>query len=139
MHMKNYLHTVHYYETDKMSITHHSNYIRWMEEARVDFLEQIGWGFEKLEAAGISSPVLAVTCNYKHATTFADRVEIRAYVKDFSGVRLTIGYEMRKAGCEEVVCSGTSEHCFLSAETGRPIRLQKDFPEFYDALLGQSH
>ena len=36
-----YIHTVQYYETDKMGITHHSNYIRWMEEARVDFLSQI--------------------------------------------------------------------------------------------------
>ena len=39
---KGYNHTVQYYETDKMGITHHSNYIRWMEEARVDFLKQIG-------------------------------------------------------------------------------------------------
>ena len=37
-----YIHTVQYYETDKMGITLHSNYIRWMEEARIDFLSQIG-------------------------------------------------------------------------------------------------
>ena len=120
-----------------MAITHHSNYIRWMEEARVDFLEQLGWGFDKLEASGISSPVLAVTCNYKHTTTFADRVAIRAFVKDFTGVRLTIGYEMKKAGSDELVCTATSEHCFLSATTGRPIRLQKEYPAFYDALTAQ--
>lgn len=35
--MEPYLHKVQYYETDKMGIVHHSNYIRWMEEARVDF------------------------------------------------------------------------------------------------------
>ena len=35
--MKDYIHKVHYYETDKMGVTHHSNYVRWMEEARVDF------------------------------------------------------------------------------------------------------
>ena len=35
--MKPYQHTVQYYETDRMGITHHSNYIRWMEEA--------GWTF----------------------------------------------------------------------------------------------
>ena len=29
-----YTHTVHYYETDKMNCVHHSNYIRWFEEAR---------------------------------------------------------------------------------------------------------
>ena len=37
-----YKHKVQYYETDKMQVVHHSNYIRWMEEARVEFLEKIG-------------------------------------------------------------------------------------------------
>lgn len=31
--MTAYHHLVQYYETDRMGITHHSNYIRWMEEA----------------------------------------------------------------------------------------------------------
>ena len=49
-------HKVQYYETDRMGITHHSNYVRWMEEARVHFLEQIGWGYDRLESSGILSP-----------------------------------------------------------------------------------
>ena len=56
--MQNYVHVVNYYETDKMGITHHSNYIRWMEEARVEFLDSIGDGFDKLEAHGVFSPAL---------------------------------------------------------------------------------
>ena len=40
--MHTYIHNVNYYETDKMGITHHSNYIRWMEEARTDFLKSAG-------------------------------------------------------------------------------------------------
>ena len=50
--MNAYRHTVQYYETDRMGIVHHSNYIRWMEEARVDYLAQLGWGLERLEAMG---------------------------------------------------------------------------------------
>ena len=38
--MTPYIHTVQYYETDKMGVTHHSNYIRWMEEARVALLDR---------------------------------------------------------------------------------------------------
>ena len=38
-----YIHKVQYYETDKMGVTHHSNYLRIMEEARTDFLEKIGY------------------------------------------------------------------------------------------------
>ena len=41
--MEVYRHKVQYYETDKMGITHHSNYIRWMEEARIWFLSEIGF------------------------------------------------------------------------------------------------
>ena len=56
--MNTYRHTVQYYETDKMGITHHSNYIRWMEEARVDFMSQIGWDYAKLEKQGVICPVV---------------------------------------------------------------------------------
>ena len=50
--MKNYIHKVNYYETDKMGVTHHSNYIRWMEEARIDYLQQIGYGYNLVKEKG---------------------------------------------------------------------------------------
>ena len=65
-----YRHKVQYYETDKMGITHHSNYIRWMEEARVDFLEKEGWPYQRFEEEGLISPVISVECRYKKPTTF---------------------------------------------------------------------
>ena len=55
-----YIHRVNYYETDKMGITHHSNYLRWMEEARLDFLKSIGYGMRQFEEQGVSSPVASV-------------------------------------------------------------------------------
>ena len=51
--MKPYEHVVKYYECDKMGIVHHSNYVRFMEEARVDWMDQIGYGFDQLEAEGV--------------------------------------------------------------------------------------
>ena len=47
--MFTYTRKANYYETDKMGIIHHSNYIRWMEEARIEFMEQLGFGFVKVE------------------------------------------------------------------------------------------
>ena len=43
--MKPYIHKVQYYETDMMGITHHANYIHWMEEARIDFMDQLGFPY----------------------------------------------------------------------------------------------
>lgn len=133
--MTKYIHKVKYYETDKMAVVHHSNYLRWMEEARVDFLDQIGWNYKKLEDTGISSPVLNLTCRYRHSTTFDDTIEIITKVQSLSFVRLGFYYEMRHAGTEKpIVCTGTSEHCFLD-NTGHPMNLKKDCPEVYEALL----
>lgn len=126
--MNKYTHKVNYYETDKMGITHHSNYICWMEEARIDFLEQIGFGYDKLEADGIISPVIGVECDYKTSTTFGDSVEIDVEVESFKGVKLTLCYTMTKADSEELVATGRTRHCFVNQE-GRPVILKKTFPE----------
>lgn len=131
--MHTYIHKVQYYETDKMGITHHSNYIRWMEEARIDFLEHIGYGYAQLEHDGIISPVIGVECQYKHPTTFDDEVEIAVGVDEFKGVRLVITYTMTNAATGDLVLTGKTMHCFTDAN-GKPIILKKKFPEF-DAML----
>ena len=135
--MHTYIHKVQYYETDKMGITHHSNYIRWMEEARVDFLDSIGWGYAKLEQDGILSPVTGVECQYKHPTTFHDEVEITVTVEVFKGVRLVIGYTMTNKATGMPVLQGRTMHCFTD-KNGRPIILKKQFPEFDDLLRRQA-
>lgn len=131
--MYTYIHKVQYYETDKMGITHHSNYIRWMEEARIGFLEQIGYSYAKLEHDGILSPVIGVECQYKHPTTFGDAVEITVRVEEFKGVRLTIGYTMTDRATGGLVLQGKTMHCFTDGK-GKPIILKKQFPEF-DGVL----
>lgn len=130
--MNLYQHKVHYYETDRMGITHHSNYVRWMEEARIDFLEQIGWKYEKLEEMGIISPVTDIECKYRVTTTFADLISIRVSVEEFKGVKLKLKYEMKNQN-DILVCEGHSEHCFVD-RAGKILRLQKEYPEFSDTL-----
>jgi len=132
--MEPYIHTVQYYETDRMGITHHANYIRWMEEARVDLLIRIGWPLERLEAMGLFIPVVALDCKYKSPTTFADRVQITVSLVKWGGVRMTLSYEMRKED-GALVCTATSEHCFLDP-AGRIVRLQRDYPEVFQSIHG---
>ena len=134
--IKPYIHRVHYYETDRMGVTHHSNYIRMMEEARVDFMAQLGWPYAKMEALGVMSPVTALNIKYIAPTTFDDQVEVRVFVKAFNGVKLVIRYEMVKLGGDEpvTVLIGESEHVFLNRE-GRFVRMKREMPEFTQLLL----
>lgn len=133
--MEAYKHTVQYYETDRMGITHHSNYIRWMEEARVDYLAQLGWNLEKLEAMGAVSPVTTLEAKYKRNTTFPEVISIWVTLTEFSGVRIKLRYVMKNAAGEEVFV-GQSEHCFLDRQ-GRILRLKKAFPAFAQTLEEQ--
>ena len=132
MKTETYKHLIQYYETDKMGVTHHSNYVRFMEEARIDLLASIGWPYDRLEKEGIISPVVAVECRYKTPSTFADILDIKVRVAEFKGVKLKIEYKMT---CnDKVVCEARSEHCFVN-DKGMPIRLQKEFPDLYDCLI----
>lgn len=133
--MKVHKHRVQYYETDKMGITHHSNYIRWMEEARVEFLDQIGWSYKALEDSGIMSPVIAVECSYKETTTFSDIIDIDVTIEEFKGIRLKLRYTMHNQD-GTLVCEGSSQHCFMDT-SGHLLQIKKSHPAFYQALLEQ--
>ena len=131
MDIKPYRHEVKYYECDRMGITHHSNYIRFMEEARVDWMDQLGFGFEKMEAEGVVSPVVSVECRYRQPSTFKDVIEIAVNLAETSPLKVIFAYTMTVEG--KVVCTATSTHCFL--ENGRPISLEKRFPDFYERVM----
>ena len=77
-----YKHKVQYYETDQMGIVHHSNYIRWFEEARMDFMEKMGMGYDQMESQGILSPVLSVEAKYLRMVHFGDTVSIETAIKE---------------------------------------------------------
>jgi acyl-CoA thioester hydrolase len=125
--LKPYIHVAQYYETDQMKIIHHSNYIRWFEEARVDFLDQIGANYAKLEQAGIISPVLSVEAQYKTMVRFGDSVYVLTEIDSYSGVKLGLAYRVIDVKTGELRTTGKSKHCFLNEE-GRPVSLKKVQP-----------
>ena len=53
---------INYYETDKMGVVHHSNYIRFLEEARCSWMDNVKMPFVEFEKRGITIPVLGVNC-----------------------------------------------------------------------------
>lgn len=76
-------------------------------------------------------PVLGVNCNYKHHVTFDDIIKIKTFVKDFNGVRLTMGYKITNKKTGDLVLIGETKHCFTNTNL-KPVRLQKQIPDFYD-------
>lgn len=129
--LKTYTHKVQYYETDAMAIVHHSNYIRWFEEARLDYLEQIGLPYDEIERRQIMIPVLGAACQYRQAVRFGETVWIDTVVTRFNGLKFTVAYKVYDETRKILHAEGTTEHCFLDAQF-RPIRLKKVASDIYE-------
>ncbi|MGN0394418.1 MAG: acyl-CoA thioesterase [Coprococcus sp.] len=130
-----------YYETDRMGIVHHSNYIRWMEEARMDWMTKIGWDYKSIEDDGIIIPVLSAQAEYKAMCRFGDTVDIYVKLTEYTGVRIGFSYEIKEKESGELRCVGQTSHCLLDSNN-KLLFMRKAYPEkdiMFKELLKQSN
>ncbi len=124
-----------YHETDRMGIIHHANYIKWMEEARIEFMDSIGLTYRDMEDMGITSPVVSVNVEYKKQVEFGDKVEIRISVAKYDGAVLELEYEIYNITKDELCTVAQSRHCFLHDD--RLVSLKKELPKLDTDLREQ--
>ncbi|MDD6208695.1 MAG: thioesterase family protein [Clostridiales bacterium] len=131
MEIKPYIRQANYYETDQMGVIHHSNYIRWFEEARLDYMNQAGLSYRKMEELGIIIPVLSASCQYRQSVYFGDVVEITLTPVQFTGVKFAFTYNITNQKTGQLCTTGETSHCFLNRDM-KPLRLKRDYPEIYE-------
>ncbi|MBU5488639.1 acyl-CoA thioesterase [Clostridium sp. MSJ-8] len=132
--IKPYVRRANYYETDQMGIVHHSNYIRYFEEARIDLMRQVGLDCKKLEELNIIIPVLDAYGQYKKSVKFDDEVVIYTKLTKFTGVKLECSYEVRFKETNEIAAIGHTSHCFVD-ENFKPFSLKRKYPDIYEGFL----
>ena len=116
---------VRYSDTDAQGIVHHSNYFRWLEEARIGWLDAIGQPYGDLTQRGVYLPLTACSCSF-HAPVYAgERVDVRLNPDDVTRARIGLTYEILRG--EQVAATATTTHAYVDA-TGRPLRLKRDDP-----------
>ena len=130
-----YLHKVQYYETDCMQIVHHSNYIRFFEEARLDFLEKLGYSYAEIEKMGYIVPVLSVFADYRSMTRYGETLAVCVKFEEFSGVRFSFTYQVFDSITKTLRATGKSVHCYL--KDGKPVHIKRELPEVYAAMKEQ--
>lgn len=132
-----YEHKVQYYETDQMNIVNSANYVRWMEEARVDFFTQAGYPYYELEKTGLISPVVSMSCKYIESACFPDIVQIRTKLTYYNGIKMNFTYKMFRKKTGELLIQGNSSHCFLN-EKRQLISLKKVNKKCHDVFEGKA-
>ncbi|CQR71926.1 Acyl-CoA thioester hydrolase YbgC [Sporomusa ovata DSM 2662] len=113
---------VRFVETDMMGVVHHSNYFRWFEMARVEYLRQVGVLLTDMMADDIVFPITDVDCKYRASARFDDYILIEAVLAEASKVKLVFTYRVLKEADGTLLATGSTQNVFTNNQ-GKIIRL----------------
>ena len=122
---------VKFYDTDTFGIVHHSNYIRWFETGRVEFLRALGIDLSEMMSDGILFPIIEIGAKFHSPAKFDDELEIETTAEALTKAKMKFNYVIRKLGDEKILAEGNSTNVFT--HDGKICRL----PEKYSARLAR--
>jgi acyl-CoA thioester hydrolase len=116
-------HRVGFYETDGMGIVHHSNYLRFCENARVVWLETHDKSYPEWIEMGLHFAVTHAELDYRQSARFDDRLDVTTWLEWVRGASLAMAYTIVCRG--ELVATGRTEHASINGE-GRVRRIPRE-------------
>ena len=103
-----------------MGIVHHSRYLPYLEEARVEYLRSFGHPYEAERRDGVDYAVLEAHVAYRQPLHFDEVVTVHLRVTSATRASFTIQYLLTVAGT--VTSTATTVHACVN-DKGRPVRL----------------
>jgi conserved hypothetical protein TIGR00051 len=122
-----------YADTDAMGIVYHTNYIKWFEVGRNEYLRELGYPYSRLESEKLWLPVANVECTYKAPARYDDILEITAWMSELKAASLTMSYEIRKQETGELLVWGSTRHA-ITDDLMKPVRFNSYNPELYQLV-----
>lgn len=112
---------VEYHHTDQMGVVHHSNYVKFFEVARTEWLRANGLTYAEMERRGVMMPIVDVAVKYRNPALYDELLSVTAFVDEAPMARMTFRYEVRGEDGRDIA-SGSTTLGFINKETRRPVR-----------------
>ena len=125
-------HRVQFFETDAMGIVHHANYVRYLEMARIEWMDIHDRPYSEYVAMDRHFSTTRVEIDYKRAARFDDRLVTRVRLAWVRGASLGMSYEIQLDG--ENVAIAETRHAMVNGD-GRPVRIPKERRDSLQGLL----
>ena len=121
---------VRYYETDQMGIVHHSNYLKFFEFARIEWLEKLKMPYQEIERNNIILPVVNCELKFLKPLVFGDSfiVEVHCSKKPTSSIEFS--YEIFNSRGEKTT-EGSTLLAFLNSDSMKPVRCPKNISDLF--------
>jgi acyl-CoA thioester hydrolase len=113
-------HRVPFYETDAMGIVHHANYVRYLELARIAWMDEHDRPYREYIADGLHFSTTRVDLRYVRPAGFDDLLDVSTWLDWVAGASLGMAYTIERDGVR--VAEGITEHAMVDG-SGRPRRI----------------
>ncbi|NPB06299.1 MAG: acyl-CoA thioesterase [Aquificae bacterium] len=113
---------VQFYETDAQGVVHHSNYFRYLEEARGELLRSLGFPYSALREAGYEVVLLQASCSYRKPLFYDELFTVELTLTELNRFFFTFNYAIKKGG--QVAAEAFTRHC--AVKNGRPASLPSE-------------
>lgn len=134
MNIHSYTFRASYYETDCMCIVHHSNYIRFFEDARIRFMYDIGCDVREIEKSGIVIPNTEAYAKYIKPLKFFDEFRVDVKLTKFNGASFKFEYQLFTTENNILSANGFTSHCFATADELKPLSIKHKLPDIYEKM-----
>ncbi|MBP5333399.1 MAG: acyl-CoA thioesterase [Bacteroidales bacterium] len=125
---------VRYYETDQMGIVHHSNYIRFFENARSQMMVDLGCPIEQFEKQfGVLIPIVSVECRYRRPARMGDVLTATASVVKEPQAKMEVAQTVVNQN-GEVCAEGLVVLGFIDSKSFRPVRCPEAIIKMFEQL-----
>ena len=122
---------VRFCDTDMMGVVHHSNYIKYFELTRIEYLRRRGLNYASWVALGLHLPVIGVTVDYKSPAYLDDLLRVEARLSVLSRVKVGFDYTVkRELDGELIEIARGSTLLACVGNDHRPIRMSKEAEQF---------
>ena len=111
---------VFYEDTDMAGIVYYANYLKYIERARSDIVEQLGLDQRAMREADVVFVITRVEADYLGTARFGDRLEVRSTHYAQGAVRWAFDQEVLR-GTEVIFRAHVLAVCMTTA--GKPRRL----------------
>lgn len=108
-----------FHELDPYDHVNHAMYLTYFEIGRVDALDSVDLGLDKLKKEGLQFVVTKIEVRFRRAATAGDDLEILTHVAEFGRASTVWGQEILRAGDRVATASVTVG---ITDRTGKPIR-----------------
>ena len=112
---------VRYYETDQMGIVHHSNYLKFFEFARIEWLEKLNIPYHEIEKNKIILPVVKCELKFLKPLVFGDTFKVKVHCTKKPTASIEFSYEIFNNSGEKTT-EGKTLLAFLNSDSMKPIR-----------------